>query len=337
MTANETVFRAMSDATRQKLLRVLSDYDLSVSELVEILRMPQSTVSRHLKVLRDAGLLVDRRVGTTVMYAVRPPSDAAVVPGRPPGSQGSLRPMSNGVIGLRDRLLEWVGQAQLDGDVADRLQKVVRRRHAGDRGFFDALAAKWDRLRIDAFGEAFHLEALTALLPTEWTAADIGSGTGYLLPVLSARFRKVIAVDPAPRMIEIARNRPEVRAADNIEFREGTLGSLPLADAEIDLAIVSLVLHHVESPAESLRDLKRTVHPRGGVLIIEQQDHRCAEFYERMGDRWWGFEPAQVSDWLAQAGFREVRAAPLRTARPSDRSRVDAPGLFVVTGRVSAP
>ncbi|MGQ9652045.1 MAG: class I SAM-dependent methyltransferase, partial [Phycisphaerae bacterium] len=180
-------------------------------------------------------------------------------------------------------------------------------------------------------------EALSALLPTKWVAADIGTGTGYLLPALSRRFRKVIAVDPAPRMIEVARNRPEIRAATNIEFREGTLGNLPLADAEIHLAIVSLVLHHVESPAESLQDLKRAVRPRGAVLIIEQQDHRYGEFYERMGDRWWGFEPAQVSDWLAQAGFQAVRATPLRTARPGGRSRVDAPGLFVVTGWVPTP
>lgn len=336
MPTNEAVFRAMSDSTRQRLLRVLSGCDLTVSELVEVLEIPQSTVSRHLKVLREAGLLVDRRVGAMVMYAVQPPSDGAT-PREVPISRKSARRMNNGVAGLRDRLLEWVGQAEIEGDIADRLQRVVQRRQAGGDGFFDAVAARWDRLRIDAFGEVFHFEALTAVLPMEWVAADIGSGTGYLLPVLSSRFRKVIAVDPAPRMIEVARNRPEVKAATNIEFREGALGSLPLADGEVDLAIVSLVLHHVESPPESLQDVKRSLRPGGVVLIVEQEDHRHGEFYERMGDRWWGFEPTQVADWLGQAGFCDVRAMPLSTAHSSSRGRVDAPGLFVVTGRTPTP
>ncbi|MDM8006257.1 MAG: metalloregulator ArsR/SmtB family transcription factor [Phycisphaerae bacterium] len=335
MATNEMVFRAMSDSTRQRLLRVLSDCDLTVSELVEVLEMPQSTVSRHLRVLRDAGLLVDRRVGATVMYAVQPPSDGPS-PREVPISQKSAGRMSNGVTGLRDRLLEWVGQAELEGDIADRLRRVVQRRQSGGHGFFDAVAARWDRLRIEAFGEVFHFEALTAVMPTEWVVSDIGSGTGYLLSVLSGRFRKVIAVDPALRMIELARSRPEVLAATNIEFREGALGSLPLADGEIDLAIVSLVLHHVESPPESLPDLRRALRPGGAALIIEQQNHPYGEFYERMGDRWWGFEPAQVVDWLGQAGFREVRAMPLSTARPVGRGRLDTPGLFVVTGRTSA-
>jgi len=183
MPTNEAVFRAMSDSTRQRLLRVLSGCDLTVSELVEVLEIPQSTVSRHLKVLREAGLLVDRRVGAMVMYAVQPPSDGAT-PREVPISRKSARRMNNGVAGLRDRLLEWVGQAEIEGDIADRLQRVVQRRQAGGDGFFDAVAARWDRLRIDAFREVFHFEALTAVMPMEWVEADIGSGTGYLLPVL---------------------------------------------------------------------------------------------------------------------------------------------------------
>jgi SAM-dependent methyltransferase len=195
------------------------------------------------------------------------------------------------------------------------------------------VAARWDQLRIEAFGDVFHFEALAALLPMEWVVADIGSGTGYWLPVLSARFRKVIAVDPAPRMLEVARSRPEVGAADNIEFREGTLDRLPLSDGEVDLAMVSLVLHHVERPADSFADLRRSLRPGGAVMIVEQQDHRHGEFYERMGDRWWGFEPAEVVGWLGQAGFCDTRFLPLSTARPGGRGRVEAPGLFVVTGR----
>ena len=328
MPATELVFKAMSDATRQRLLRVLSAHDLSVSELVEVLELPQSTVSRHLKMLREARLLVDRRAGAAVVYAVPPPAENAADAGS--GATGG-----NGAAGLRRRLLEWIGQAGIEPEVVQRLERVIRRRQAGEGGFFDTVAARWDQLRIEAFGEVFHLEALTAVLPMEWVVADIGSGTGYLLPALSARFEKVIAVDPATRMLEVARSRAEVRAAGNIEFREGALGGLPLADGEVGLAIVSLVLHHVENPAETLGDLKRSLRPGGTLLIVEQQDHRYGEFHERMGDRWWGFEPAVVAAWMKDAGFRDVRSLPLATARPHGRGRLDAPGLFVVTGHTA--
>ncbi len=331
MHATELVFKAMSDTTRQRLLRLLSTHDLSVSELVEILRLPQSTVSRHLKVLRDAGLLVDRKVGATVVCAVRPVSEGT------DGFAEAAVSSRRAAPGLRDRLLDWIGQTELDKDVAERMERVVQRRQTNGGAFFDTMAARWDQLRIEAFGEVFHFEALTALLPMDWVVADVGSGTGYLLPVLAARFHKVIAVDPAPRMLDVARSRPEVRTAGNVEFREGSLGALPLSDGEIDLAIVSLVLHHVEDPARALGDLKRTLRPGGAVLIVEQQDHRHGEFYERMGDRWWGFESAQVIQWLEQAGFREVRAMPLTTARPSGRNRSDVPALFAVTGCIQPP
>jgi len=321
----ELVFKAMSDVTRQRLLRVLSLHDLSVSELVEVVELPQSTVSRHLKILREAGLLVDRRSGATVVYAVPPPAEDVT-------GDGSGVARGNGVPGLRRRLLDWIGGAEIEPDVVERLERVIQRRQAGG-GFFDTVAARWDQLRIEAFGEVFHLEALTAVLPMEWVVADIGSGTGYLLPVLSARFRRVIAVDPAARMLEVARSRPEVQAAKNVEFREGVLGKLPLEDGEVDLAVVSLVLHHVEQPAETLGDLKRSLRPGGALMIVEQQEHRCGDFHERMGDRWWGFEPAVVAGWLRDAGFEEVRLMSLATARPHGRGRVDAPGLFVVTGR----
>lgn len=336
MAATQVIFKALSDVTRRRLLRVLSSHELTVSELVEILALPQSTVSRHLKVLREAGLLVDRRQGPAVLYAVHPVPEGPGHNGKGQPARKGAQAGGNGAAGLRDRLIEWVGQSELEGDVADRIARVVKRREGAGAGFFDVTAARWDQLRIEAFGELFHFEALAAVLPMEWVVADIGSGTGYLLPVLSARFRKVIAVDPARRMLDVGRSRPEVRSAGNIEFREGALGRLPLADGEVDLAIVSLVLHHLEQPTDSLGDLRRTLRPGGSVLIVEQQDHPHDEFHERMGDRWRGFEPGRLVDGLGQAGFHDVRCLPLTSVRPHGRARVDAPGLYVVTGRILA-
>ena len=335
MASTELLFKALADGTRQRLVQVLSKHELSVSELVEVLGQPQSTISRHLKVLHEAGLLVDRRAGTTVMYATHPPAHVYV--GGVSGARGGATAGKNdasrltGASGLRDRLLDWVGQERLVDSMRDRLERVIRRRHVDKATFFDAIGARWDQLRIEAFGEVFHFEALTSLLPAAWTVADIGTGTGYLLGVLAARFRKVIAVDPAHSMLDVARHRPEVKPARNVSFRQGSLADLPLQDGEVDLAIASLVLHHVDRPATALGELRRCLRDGGKVMIIEQHAHRSAAFHDRMGDQWWGFAPAKLARWLRRSGFVEVRTRSLTTARPTGRDSADVPPLFVAT------
>ena len=325
------MLKAMADPTRQKLLRVLSCHELAVSELVEVLDQPQSTVSRHLKVLRESGLLADRRFGSSVRYAALPPNP--VLPGGAAKANGNGHNDPGHVGALRDRLLDWAGQVELDESTCGRLELVVSRRRARTDEFFDVVGSRWDQLRIEAFGQAFHLEALAALLPADWVVADIGTGTGYLLGILSERFRKVIAVDPAEAMLDVARHRPEVRTAQNIEFRRGSLEKLPIESGEVDLAIASLVLHHVEQPAEAIAELARGIKVGGRLLIIEQAAHQLVEFHERMGDGWWGFKPEELVEPLRTQGFGEVRTAVLSSARPVKGKVADVPGLFVVTGR----
>jgi ArsR family transcriptional regulator len=165
--------------------------------------------------------------------------------------------------------------------------------------------------------------------------ADIGTGTGHLLSLLGARFARVIAVDPSGRMLEAARERPEVREQANISFRGGSLASLPLTDGEVDVAIASLVLHHVTEPASALAELRRVLRPGGRLLIIEQEAHHHAGFHERMGDTWWGFEPGRLEGWLEETGFDDVRYSRLRTARPLRRELNDVPPLYVMTARAA--
>jgi ArsR family transcriptional regulator len=334
MATTEILFKALADVTRQRILRALTVEELSVTELVEVLDQPQSTVSRHLKVLRDAGLLVERRNGPTVLQSTWPLSPE---PPKPAGySVDANQANGNGstdVAGLRDRLLSWISQQPVDAEVRERLDRVVRRRRAGEAGFFDTVGDRWDQLRIEAFGDVFHLEALSLLLPQTWTVADMGTGTGYLLPLLSSRFAKVIAVDASEAMIEAARRRPELNGAGNVDFRAGTLEQLPIEAAGVDLAIASLVLHHVGEPTVALAELRRCVRPGGALLLIEQEFHHLGEFHERMGDRWWGFEHQTLVEWTRQAGFNDVQARPLATARPAARRGIDTPRLFAVVAR----
>ena len=314
----ELLFKAMSDTTRLRLLQVLLQHELSVSELVDVLRQPQSTVSRHLRVLKESGLISDRRDGTAVFYAAAP--------------KGS-DPESNG---LRSDLLDWAGKQPMPGQVKRRLDRALRQRAEGTIGFFDEVGHRWDQMRVGYYGESFHLEALSALLPRAWTVADIGTGTGYLLPTLAAAFDKVIAVDPVDRMLDVAMVRPELSAARNVEFRQGDLSQLPIDDEGVDLALAVLVFHHVPSPLEALGEIARVVRPGGKVLVVEQQAHKLEEFHEKMQDRWWGFEPEWLVTQAQSAGFDQAAWRPLQTAEQTKGSALESPDLFVFTAQRAA-
>ena len=161
--------------------------------------------------------------------------------------------------------------------------------------------------------------------------ADIGIGTGHLLPLLAGRFRRVIAIDPVPAMLEIAQGNPALAEADNIDFRAGDLSRLPVDDGGADLALAILVLHHVPSPLEAVKELQRIIKPGGRLLIVEQTAHGCEEFHEKMQDRWWGFEPDFLARQVERAGMVNVRHSPLDTAEPTSASVPEPPGLFVLT------
>jgi ArsR family transcriptional regulator len=304
----EAIFKAMTDQTRRRTLAVLRRHELSVSEIVETLGQPQSTVSRHLKVLRDARLIRDRRDGNTVLYSA------------PVAQNGAA-------TDLDARLLDWVATQQLPVGIESRLNNVIRQRQDMSRRFFDRIGHQWDILREESFGSTFHLEAMIALLPRTWTVADIGTGTGYLLPPLARHFQKVVAIDTADAMLEAARRRIEDAGAHNVELRCGDLGQMPIPTGSIDLALAVLVMHHVSSPDEALAELHRIVRKDGRVLIVEQMAHQSESFRERMQDRWWGFEPDNLVKMLRSAGFENIESRRLVTVMRAD----DAPELFVST------
>jgi len=311
----QAVFRALTDATRRKILQLLLEEEVSVSELVEILQQPQSTVSRHLKVLRSAGLVHDRREGTTSLYRATEPG----------GRADCLEPM----------LLAWLRRQPLADMYRERLRRVLQKRSDEAVDFFERLGKRWDELRTAAFGDCFGYESLVHLLPGTWTVADIGTGTGQLLPALAEHFQRVIAVEPAPAMIECARQRIAETGATNVVFHQGDLGHLPIRSGACDLAIAVLVIHHVAEPRDALAEMHRVVRPGGSILIVEQHAHENQSFYETMQDLWWGFEPGALVQQVAAAGFEDVAHRALWTPRHRV-SGLDGPDLFSITARRSA-
>ncbi len=313
---SDGVFRALADSTRQRLLQLLIIEELNVSELVEILGQPQSTISRHLRVLKESSLVRDRRHGTAVLYSAARSLQTTDDEAR--------------VEDLQSLMLDWLGLRPVPPVVRERLDHVLHHRASDGAAFFNRVGKRWSELRRDAFGSAFATEALVSLLPREWTVADVGTGTGDLLPVLASNFRRVLAIDPAETMLGCARQRATEHGVTNVAFHLGKLADLPLESASCDLAIAILVIHHVKNPEAALSELHRVVRPGGRVLIVEQELHENQAFYETMKDLWWGFAPAELASALTEAGFAEVRSQRLTTVMESSGA-AESPPLFVLT------
>lgn len=300
----------LADATRSRMLLLLDRNELTVSELCAVLQLPQSTVSRHLKTLLDAGWVTSRKEATSRYYTLM--ADA-----RGPAAR-RLWAL------LRDHVSS---TAAADQD-ARRLRAVITARQGKSRDFFESAAGQWDKLREELFGRASHLQALPALLDPEWVVGDLGCGTGQAASALAPFVQRVIAVDRSGEMLQAARRR--LKECPNVEVRRGDLESLPIADAELDAATLLLVLHHLPGPGEALREAARVLKPGRRLVICDMLPHDREEYRQQMGHIWLGFGGEQITGLLTAAGFDGVRIVPLAT-----NAAAKGPALFVASARKS--
>jgi ArsR family transcriptional regulator len=315
MTATLPVFdrlSALADPIRGRLLLVLERQELTVREIQTALQLPQSTVSRHLKVLADLGLVATRSEGTSNWY-------------RMPG-----RELEPAMRRLWTAVREELAESRIARRDADRLDRVVADRHLTSQRFFASAAGQWDRLRKELFGDRFEHTCLLGFLDPEWTVGDLGCGTGQVTAALAPFVRSVVGVDESAPMLRSARQR--ARGIENVEIRSGTLECLPIADGELDAALCMLVLHHVTDPLEVLRSARRALRRGGKLLLVDMVPHDRAEYREEMGHQWLGFGRAELTDWLAQAGFDAFRLVTI----PSEAD-AKGPGLFVATAIAGGP
>ncbi len=304
-----TVFQrlsSLSDVTRGRLLHVLESHELTVSEICAVVQLPQSTVSRHLRILSDEGWVTSRAEGTSRYYRRASRLD-----------EGAQRLWSV----VREALS---GSAETGQDV-ERAQELVARRRTRSQEFFRTAAGQWDRVRAELFGAHPEFPALLALLDPDWVVGDLGCGTGPLTETVAPYVARVVAVDESRDMLATAAERlAEETAAGRVELREGRLEALPLDDGELDVALLSLVLHYVPRPVEALEEAARALRPGGRLLMVDMVAHGREEYAESMGHRWAGFTEAQVRRWLREAGFGEAFYAHL----PMDEEAT-GPLLFV--------
>ena len=300
----------LADGARSRMVAVLERHELTVTELCAVMQLPQSTVSRHLKMLADAGWVTSRREGTSRFYsAVQSPQAAA-------GKLWSL---------LRE---EVAGNSAIDQD-ARRVKSVMTRRQTASQQFFESGAGRWDKIREDLFGRLCHFRALAGLLDERWVVGDLGCGTGQAAAVLAPFVARVIAVDRSGEMLQAARRR--LRESPNVEVRRGELEALPIEDGTLDAATLMLVLHHTSDPAAVLAAAARALRDDGRLLVTDMLPHDREEYRRQMGHVWLGFSDEHIRRLLGAAGFDGVRVTALE---PEGEAK--GPALFVATARRAA-
>ncbi len=283
----------LSESTRARILRVLERGELGVGEVAQVMRLPQSTVSRHLKVLLQGGWVQKRSAGTANFFRLLPDS------------------LSTADKALWELVREELDQdPDLEEDIT-RLETVLAQRAASSSEFFGRLAGGWDALRRDMFGDGFVLPTLLSLVPGDLVVADLGCGTGGVLADLAPSVNRAVGVDREQAMLDVAASRLE--GVDNVELRHGSLESLPLGDEEVDAALCMLVLHHVDSPGRVFSEVARSLRPGGRFLLLDMVDHAREEYENTMGHKHLGFTSEAIGEWAQASGLhlRSHRVLPV--------------------------
>ncbi len=275
-----TQLRAAAEPTRLRLLALCARGAFCVSEMCQILGQSQPRLSRHLKLLAEAGLLLRTPEGPNVYFQLPPEAGLARA--------------------LLARLPEDDPLLQADRRLAAR---IAAERARAASALFQRAGMEWDEtqaLGLDAAAlEAAILDALPARLDT---LLDIGTGTGRLLELAAPRARHALGVDASREMLALARARLSERGlAERAAVRLADMYRLPIADASQEAVTMQMVLHYAEDPAAALAEAARVLKPGGLLLLADLAPHGRSEFLDRLAHRWPGFDDAAIAGWLGEA------------------------------------
>ncbi len=291
-----TALRACAEPTRLRLLALAARGAFCVMDFTEILGQSQPRLSRHLRLLGEAGLLERTREGSNVWFALPPATSLA----------GSL------ARAVLDRLPD-----SDDTLAADRRQaaRVLSERARAATESFQRRGADWDEMRALDLPAAAVEAALLDLLPTAIDRLlDIGTGTGQLLELVAPRVGSGIGVDASRAMLALARARLARPGLTHCAVRLGDMYRLPFPDGVHDVVVLQMVLHHAEDPAGAIAEAARVLRPGGLLLAIDLDAHDRADLAERFAHRWPGFSQARMNELFTAAGLSP--AATARVAGP---------------------
>jgi ArsR family transcriptional regulator len=273
-------------------LNILCFQEFNVQELMEILDMGQSRISRHLKLLQDSGVIESRRDGLWAFYR-------AVDQG--PGQR------------FTESIRYLFEEDQIFESDLERATEVLRTGKIQSRRFFDSLAPSWEVMQRSIIGELDLVGEIVKQVPWAESAADLGCGSGALLERIAERAQTVIGVDSSREMLAEARRRFAKKGRE-FDLRIGELEHLPLRDQEADSAVINLVLHHLRDPKEGLLEARRILLKAGTLIVVDFCKHEEEIMRSRYGDHWLGFSTQEIELWLEEAGFtiEEQQLFPVR-------------------------
>ena len=292
MTRPLDIFRALGDATRLRIVQLVRRMELSVGELAQVLGQSQPRVSRHVKILCDAGLLARRKEGSWVFVAL--------------GRDVVVAPVATALDG-------W--NAEDHWAVADtaRLQAVRADRAAAAAAWFEGHAGEWDAIRSLHVAEEQVEAAMAAVIGAApiGTLLDIGTGTGRMLELFGPRADRAIGIDRSSEMLRLARAKLGAKNLGGAELRQADLYALPIANGAADVAVLHHVLHFAEDPAQAIAEAARVLDAGGRLLIADFASHDREELRTRDAHVRLGFADEQVAGWFAAAGLRTARVETL--------------------------
>ncbi len=291
MDAVLDALKGAAESTRLRILRVLDAGELTVSELTQVLAQSQPRISRHLKLLVDAGLIERRREGSWAFFRLRR-------------------------SGFPARLAAFT-LAALDPDApdlrrdAERLDRVRRRRDDVAEAYFRENASEWDRLRaLHASEDAVESAARDLLIPKDGARfaqlLDLGTGTGRMLAVLADRADTAIGFDINQDMLAFARSRLEKANLPNAELRQGDILAMPEEDGIADAAVIHQVLHYLVDPGLALSEAARVLAPGGQLLVVDFARHEVEFLRERHAHRRLGFERVEIEALAGAASLKPL-------------------------------
>jgi ArsR family transcriptional regulator len=279
------LFQAVSDPTRLRILALLARMELSVGELAQLLQQSQPRVSRHVRILADAGIVERRKEGSWVFLAI---SDAE--------RTGPLLTL----------MRQWTDEAsgRLFDQDSQRLDAVRADRAEAAQRYFASHAEVWDSIRSLHVSESEVERAIERALDRRklGTLVDIGTGTGRMIELFGPRAQEAIGIDRSSEMLRLARVKLEL-AGVRSSLRQGDMYALPLADCTADCVIIHQVLHYAHAPADAIAEAARVLEPGGTLLVIDFASHEREELRSRDAHLRLGFADDVMKGWFNSAGL----------------------------------
>ncbi len=292
-----TGLRAAAEPTRLRILALCAQAELSVSELTQILGQSQPRVSRHLRVLCDAGLLDRSREGTSAFYRLALRGDGSGVAHMLVDMIGADRAEMNGVAALDQERLAAVQNARADAAAA----------------YFRANAARWDEIRSLHVDEQEVEKTLLGMLPEDeiHDLLDIGTGTGRILEILADRVDTGVGIDRSREMLAVARARLGKAGHHHCGVRQGDMYQLPWPQDSFDAVTIHQVLHFAEAPGKAVAEAARVLRPGGRLVVVDFAPHDLDYLHDEHAHRRLGLADEEVAAWFRAAGLEPAETAHL--------------------------